>query len=237
MTPTLAEQAHALLGVHLTPEQEAQFAAYRAELVAWNAQVNLTAITDPAEVQVKHFLDSLTVVRAVPMTPGLRVADVGTGAGFPGLPLAIAFPAVHVGLIEATGKKVAFLQHVAAVLRLDNVVAVNARAEEAGQLPDQRGTYDVVTARAVARLPSLLEYMLPLAKVGGKCVAMKGRTAFDEARDSTRALALLGGKLRGIEAVQLPGVDEPHYLVVVEKTAPTPAAYPRKPGIPTRKPI
>lgn len=234
---TLAQQASAVLGLTLTPRQEAQFAVYARALVAWNAHTNLTAIVDPEGVRVRHFLDSLTVAKAVPLPNETRIIDVGTGAGFPGLALAIAFPAVHVTLLEATGKKINFLDHVISETGLTNAVTLNARAEDAGHMPDQRAAYDIVTARAVARLPSLLEYLLPLAKVGGVCVAMKGRTAAQETDDSTRALRTLGGRLRETVSVTLPEVDEPHHLIVIEKAAPTPNAYPRKPGIPTRKPI
>ncbi len=235
--PTLTEQAAALLGLTITPQQAAQFEDYRQALIEWNANINLTAITETEAVQVRHFLDSLTVIRAAPMLPGLRLIDVGTGAGFPGLPLRIVFPEIDVTLLEATGKKVAFLQHVVDRLGLDHAAAVQGRAEDAGHDPAHRAAYDVVVARAVARLPALLEYLLPFAKVGGVCIAMKGRTAHSEADDAAHALKTLGGRLKGIETVDLPGVDEPHHLVVVEKVAPTPRDYPRKPGIPTRQPL
>ncbi len=233
----LAEQASALLGLTLTPEQETQFDLYASELAVWNQQVNLTAITDLDAVRVRHFLDSLTIAKAAALTPGLRVIDVGTGAGFPGLPLRIICPELRLTLLEATGKKVAFLEHVIDLLKLDNVTTLNSRAEDAGHEPTQRGAYDLVLARAVARLPSLLEYLLPFAKVGGLCIAMKGRTAQAEAANSSRALAVLGGKLRGIETFHLPEIEEPHHLVVIEKGTATPRDYPRKPGIPTRKPL
>ncbi|MCC6804587.1 MAG: 16S rRNA (guanine(527)-N(7))-methyltransferase RsmG [Anaerolineae bacterium] len=232
----LAEAA-ARLELALSPEQEVLFDLYARELAVWNEQVNLTAITDLDAVRVRHFLDSLTILRAVPLPPGTRVIDVGTGAGFPGLPLRIVCPEIHVTLLEATGKKVAFLQHLIDLFKLDGVTTVNARAEDAGHDPALRGMFDVVLARAVARLPSLLEYLLPFAKVGGVCIAMKGRTAQAEAGDSARALATLGGRIRSIETFHLLGIDEPHHLVIVEKTAPTPRDYPRKPGIPTRKPL
>jgi 16S rRNA (guanine527-N7)-methyltransferase len=186
---------------------------------------------------VRHFLDSLTILKAVPLPPGVRVIDVGTGAGFPGVPLKIVRPDIQLTLLEATGKKVAFLHHLMELLKPENVRTVHARAEDAGHDPAHRAAYDVVAARAVARLPSLLEYLLPFAKVGGVCVAMKGRTAQPEAADSARALATLGGRLKSIETFHLPGIDEPHHLVVVEKIAPTPRDYPRKPGIPTKKPL
>jgi 16S rRNA (guanine527-N7)-methyltransferase len=237
MSPALARHAAELLGIALTPDQLARFEIYARELAAWNAHTNLTAIADPEGIAIRHFLDSLTVTRAVSLEPGARVIDVGTGAGFPGLPLAILEPRIRVTLLEATGKKIHFLDHVAAELGLANVSTLHARAEDAGHMPDQRGAYHLVLARAVARLPSLLEYLLPLARVGGRCVAMKGKTAAEEAADSGPALAALGGRLADIIRVDLPGVDEPHNLVVVDKIAPTPRAYPRKPGIPTRRPL
>lgn len=234
---TLAEAAAAQLELALSPEQVTLFDLYARELAVWNEQVNLTAITDPDAVRVRHFFDSLTILKAIPMQPGTRVIDVGTGAGFPGLPLRIVCPEIHLTLLEATGKKVAFLQHLTDLFKLDDVTTVNARAEDAGHDPALRGAFDVVLARAVARLPSLLEYLLPFAAVGGICVAMKGRTAHSEADDAAHALNVLGGRIRSIEAFRLPGIDEPHHLVIVEKTAPTPRDYPRKPGIPTRKPL
>jgi 16S rRNA (guanine527-N7)-methyltransferase len=234
----LADEAAALLNIRLTPAQEAAFDVYARELVEANKTINLTAITDAEGVRVRHILDSLTVVKAAPLTAGTRLIDVGTGAGFPGLPLKIVFPDIHLTLLEATGKKLSFLRHVCELVGVtDGVEFLHARAEEVGQLVGQRATYDVVVARAVARLPILLEYLLPLAKVGGRCIAMKGRTAHQEAHDSARALKTLGGRLAGIEIVQLEGVFEPHYLVMVDKVAPTPGSYPRKPGVPTKTPL
>ncbi|MBZ0296429.1 MAG: 16S rRNA (guanine(527)-N(7))-methyltransferase RsmG [Anaerolineae bacterium] len=234
---TLTQSAADLFGVQLTSHQVDQFTAFNRELAAWNTHTNLTAITEPDEVRVKHFLDSLSVVCAAPMMPGMRVIDVGTGAGFPGLPLKIAYPDIHLTLLEATGKKVTFLDHVVTVLGLDHVTTLHARAEEAGHMNGQRGAYDLVLARAVTRLPALVEYLLPLAKLGGRCIAMKGHTAHAEIKDSQRALSIIGGHVTAVETVELPGIEEPHYLVVIEKTAHTPSAYPRKPGIPSRKPL
>ncbi len=233
----LADAARALLDLTLTSGQESAFDVYARELAEWNAHTNLTAITAPDEVRVRHFLDSLTVLAAAPLPPGAHVIDVGTGAGFPGLPLAMVRPDLHVTLIEATGKKLAFCQHVAHLLGLTNLDFVHARAEEGGHMPALRERGDLVVARAVARLPALLEYLLPLTRIGGLSVALKGRTAAEEAADSSRALRLLGGKLRGVREFALPGLDELHHLVLVDKVAPTPRGFPRRPGLPVQRPL
>lgn len=233
----LAEQALSLFQVNLAPHQIAQFELYTRELADWNERVNLTAIVEPQAVQVRHYLDSLSLVMVVKPYAGMKVMDVGAGAGFPGLPLKIAFPDIRLTLMEATGKKITFLDHLIKLLELKGADTLKARAEEAGHMREHRNRYDLVAARSVARLPSLVEYLLPLAKVGGRCIAMKGETAAEEAADSKRALSLLGGKLHTFIPIQLPNVADTHYLVVIEKIAPTPSAYPRKPGLPTQKPL
>ncbi len=234
---TLAELAAAHLHLTLTADHEAAFDRYAAELAEWNARMNLTAIEEPDAIRVRHFLDSLTVAAALELTPGLRVIDVGSGAGFPGLPLQIVHPHLRMVLLEATGKKVAFLEHVIGVLGLVGAAALKGRAEEIGQLADHRQQYDLALARAVARLPVLLEYLLPLVRVGGRCVAMKGRTAQQELDDSGRALTQLGGRLSRVETFRLPGVDEDHHLIIIDKVAATSLLYPRRPGLPAQKPL
>lgn len=230
--------ARALLNLDLTPAQMAAFQTYADELRRWNEQFNLTAITDPQGIQVKHFLDSLSLLRVLPAAgPRLSLIDVGTGAGFPGLPLKIVWPALQLTLVEATGKKAKFCEHIAATLRLTGVKVVHARAEEIGQQRQHRERYDWAVARAVAEMPVLAEYLLPLVKRGGHVLAQKGKDAPAETYAAAPAIQKLGGELEVIREVELPGVVEPRYLVVLKKTAATPAQYPRRPGQPSKEPL
>ena len=235
---TLAAGARALLNLELTPAQLAAFQAYAGGLRAWNQKFNLTAITDMDGIQVKHFLDSLSTLKALP--PGLaraRVVDVGTGAGFPGLALKIICPDIRLTLVEATGKKIQFCQAMVEQLNLTGVTLVKARAEEVGRDPAHREQYDWALARAVAELPVLAEYLLPLVRRGGFCLAQKGDGALLEAQAAEGALRRLGGQLKQVVPVELPGVVETRYLVVLEKIAATPEAYPRRPGVPSKNPL
>lgn len=233
----LTTHARALFGMDLSTDQQRAFRVLAEQLLDWNTRVNLTAITDPGEVEIRHFLDSISVTRAVKMGPGCRVIDVGTGAGFPGLPLRIVQPQIALSLLESTGKKTEYLQHIVDTLDMSGVQVVNMRAEEAGQDPALREQFDVAVARAVARLPVLAEYMLPLLKVGGKMVAMKGESAAQEVSQAQEALRLLGGEMRRLITIELPEVAETHYLVLIEKVAASPQKYPRRPGVPSRKPL
>jgi 16S rRNA (guanine527-N7)-methyltransferase len=236
----LAAGAAALLQLNLSPAQLSAFQIYAEELDEWNKRFNLTAISDAQAVQVKHFLDSLTcliALRAASPQTAPAFVDVGTGAGFPGLPLKIVCPGIRLTLVEATGKKVKFLEHVIRRLGLSGVTALKARAEEVGQDPQHRERYDWALARAVAEMPVLSEYLLPLVRVGGRCLIQKGENAPAEAQAAEKALSVLGGRLDQITPVELPGVAETRYLVVVQKVAATPAKYPRRAGTPTKNPI
>jgi 16S rRNA (guanine527-N7)-methyltransferase len=222
----------------LTDAQLSAFERYSQELIAWNERVNLTRIVEPAEVVLKHFLDSLSVYQVLQeLSPTLSLIDVGSGAGFPGLPLKIALPGLRLTLLESTGKKTAFLQHVIQVLNLTGVTVLTARAEEAGRRRDQRERYDVAVARAVAPLPVLAEYTLPLIKVGGWAVMQKGQHPAEEVKEAANALGILGGKVNQILAVVVPGLAAERHLVVIQKNKPTPPQYPRRPGLPAQKPI
>lgn len=222
-------------GLSLDAAQLAAFRVYADELAAWNAHTNLTAITDREGVYVRHFLDSLALAPFVSEAADSLV-DLGTGPGFPGLPLKLLRPALAVTLVDSVGKKTAFLAHLVAQLGLAGVRVITARAEELGRDRGERERHAVVTARAVADLRVLAEYGLPLLRVGGRLLAPKGAAAHDEVAAATSALKLLGGEVEGVEPVILPGVD-PRALVVIRKVAPTDPRYPRSVGTASRKPL
>ena len=230
------------MGLHLTAEQQAAFQAYYEELVAWNRKFNLTAITEYEQVQIRHFLDSLSCLlaeeaRLALSRPNARLIDVGTGAGLPGIPLKLVCPGARLTLLEATGKKVAFLQHLVEHLGLKRVTIIKARAEELAHDPAHREQYDLVLARAVADLPVVVEYTLTFCKFGGWVIAQNGEACAAEAWSAERAITLLGGELIRVMPVELPGLPEDRSLVIVEKASPTPEAYPRRPGIPGKRPL
>ena len=221
----------------LSEEQILKFTRYDALLVDWNERMNLTAITEPRDVAVKHMVDSLTAYDAALFSGAPTVIDVGTGAGFPGIPLKIFDPSIRLTLMDSLAKRLAFLEAVVEDLGLTGVTCVHARAEDAAHEPQRRERYDIAVSRAVARLPVLLEYTLPFVKKGGHLIALKGRTAEEEATDAKRALKLLGGRLETIRPVTLPGLSDKRAVLTIEKIAPTPKAYPRKAGTPAKKPL
>ncbi len=227
------------LGIPLAEVQLGQFARYCEELLAWNQRVNLTAITDPAAVEALHFLDSLTVALGMvrPLPPGYRVCDVGSGAGFPGVPLKIAFPQIELTLLEATGKKTAFLTHLVTALGLEGVEVQTGRAEDLAHQARLRESFDLVTARAVAELRALLELTLPFCRVRGRAVLLKKGDSAAETASASRALQELGGKLQGVVAVPEDVLPGQRVLVVVDKVQATPARYPRRPGMPAKHPL
>jgi 16S rRNA (guanine527-N7)-methyltransferase len=236
------------MGIPLSPAQIQAFHIYRRELLEWNKKFNLTAITQEEHIEIRHFLDSLTCLVAMRQVGGasgperragerLRFLDVGSGAGFPGVPLKIVCPRWRVTLLEATGKKVRFLEHLRGVLGLADLEILHGRAEDLARDPAHREQYDWVAARAVAEMPALAELTLPFARLGGRVIAMKGETAEAEVAQAGRALTVLGGELVKIIKVALPGLAEERRLVVVQKTACTPDAYPRRPGIPAKRPL
>jgi 16S rRNA (guanine527-N7)-methyltransferase len=232
----LAEGARAL-GIALDSTQIAQLGLYAEELGHWNQRFNLTAIEDEAAIIDKHFLDSLACVRAFDLhIPGVAI-DVGSGAGFPGLVLKIAFPLWQFVLLDSIAKRVHFLERVVARLGLRGVRPIHARAEDAGRMAELRERFDLVLARAVARLNVLSEYTLPFARPGGAVVAMKGPEIAEEIAEAHSAIALLGGGGPSAQVFTLPGTDLRRSLVTIPKVSPTPAAYPRKPGSAKKHPL
>lgn len=219
-----------------SPASVAQFLQLRRELLDWNARVNLTAITDPAEVLLKHFLDSLSLL-AVYGDERARVLDIGAGAGFPGLPLKIARPQWEVVLLEATGKKVLFQRRVIELLGLHHIEAVHGRAEELARRAEYRGSFDLVTARAVAALPVLLEYAAPFCRVGGRILLPKKGELAEELEQGKRAARSLGAVLKADLPVTLAGLDDGRRILVWEQARACPAQYPRSGAMLAKRPL
>ena len=233
------------LGIALSSTQIAQFDLYFHQLVEWNQKFNLTAITEYDEVQSKHFVDSLIgwplladeMQLTLPLSRALHLGDVGTGAGFPGIPLKILAPRLKLTLIDGTGKKIEFLRHLVQTLALENVDFVQGRAEELGRINAHRGQFDVVTARAVAPLNTLVEWLLPLVRQDGFAMVYKGASAAEEFNDARRAITLLGGDTVRFSPVQLPFLDEKRFILLIKKIRPTPSLYPRGQGLARKNPL
>ncbi len=223
-------------GLELTEQQLGQFLLYREELLDWNTRINLTAITDPEEVLIKHFLDSLSLLMVYDV-PDVRLLDIGAGAGFPGLPLKIVRPQWQVVLLEATGKKVSFLQHVIETLQLEDVMAVHGRAEELAHKAEYRASFDMVTARAVASLPALLEYAAPFCRVGGQIIFPKKGDLTVELAQGKRAALQVGARFKADVPVTLPGLEDGRRLLVWEQVRTSPEQFPRSGGVMTKKPL
>ncbi len=231
----LAIQEYA--NINLTSKQLSSLAIYEQALIEWNTRVNLTAVDEPEKIRTKHFLDSLTCFRAMRDTPMDRVIDLGTGAGFPGLPLKIIFPRMRLTLVDSVRKKTDFCEYIVNELELKEVDIIQNRAEIVGHSAAHRERYDWAVARSVAVMPVLMEFLLPFAMIGGKVLAMKGENAPAETQDAEHAIQILGGHLHKLLPISLPGVADQRYLVVIDKVAATPHKYPRRVGRPAKKPL
>lgn len=224
-------------GIALSPQQLQQYDTYYSTLVEWNEKMNLTAITEKEDVYLKHFYDSISAAFYFDFSQPLKVCDVGAGAGFPSIPIKIAFPGLHITIVDSLNKRIGFLEHLAKKLELENVRFIHDRAETFGQNKEYRESFDVVTARAVARLSVLSELCLPLAKTGGTFVAMKGASAKEELDAGKKAISVLGGKLVDSHTFTLPEEESERNILIIKKEKSTPKKYPRKPGTPNKTPI
>ena len=229
---SLIEKANCI-GIEISQENAKQFYKYMKLLLEWNEKMNLTAITDPEEIILKHFVDSLTIMPY--LSNANTILDVGTGAGFPGLPLKILEDNKEFTLLDSLNKRITFLQNVISELELKNVQAIHGRAEE--YISQKRESYDIVTSRAVAKLNVLIEYMLPFVKVGGRCICMKSFEIEGELKEAKKAIEILGGKIEKVDEITLPTTDIKRKIVITKKIKNTPNKYPRKAGTPAKEPI
>ena len=232
----LKETAFAL-GIDLSDEAVSEFTAYTSALLEWNRVMNLTAITQPEEIVCKHYIDSLTLLRYASLPENASLADVGCGAGFPGIPLKIARPDIRLTCLDSLNKRIHFLEALVQTLALDNVRCLHMRAEEAGRNAGLREKFDAVTARAVARMSVLAEYCLPLVRVGGYFYAMKGPDGETEAREAAPAIRLIGGSIEHVASFSLPHTDMLRTVICVRKVTPTPASFPRTSAVMAKKPL
>ena len=219
----------------LTQEMQQQFEDYMKLLLEWNEKINLTAITEEDEIILKHFVDSLTISKYI--KEGNSIVDVGTGAGFPGIPVKIARKNVKVTLVDSLNKRILFLNDVIEKLGLRDIETLHFRAEEFGQNKKYRESFDIATSRAVANLSTLVEYLLALVKVRGICICMKGSEIKEELENSKKAIQILGGEIQEVEEFYLSGTDIKRTIVIIKKISSTPKKYPRKPGTPAKEPI
>ena len=223
------------LDFHFSVEQLEQFFEYMNLLIEWNEKMNLTAIVEPNEIILKHFIDSITILKEIDNSS--KIIDVGTGAGFPGVPLRIMNPTLNVTLADSLNKRLIFLQKVINKLELKNVEIIHARAEDLGQNKKYRESFDIATSRAVANLSTLSEYLLPLVKKEGKVISMKAGGAQEEIESAKKAIKILGGKIERVEEFKLPQTEIERTIILIKKDEYTPNKYPRKSGIPSKDPI
>ena len=223
------------LGINLSEIQLKQFYNYMNLLIEWNKKINLTAITEPDEIILKHFVDSLTISKYI--SDGTKVVDVGTGAGFPGIPLKIVRQDVDITLLDSLQKRINFLDEVINELNLEKITTIHSRVEDFGKNKKYREEFDIATSRAVANLSTLSEYLLPLVKVGGKVISMKGSLIQEELENSKNAIKILGGQIEKVDEFDLPNSDISRNIVLIDKIKTTPNRYPRKAGEPSKKPL
>lgn len=221
------------MNINISNEQIEKFYNYMKLLLDWNEKINLTAIIEPKEIILKHFIDSLTILKYIENDS--KVIDVGTGAGFPGVPLKIMRDDIEITLLDSLNKRINFLEEVIKQLELTKIQAIHGRAEEFGK--KQRESFDIVTSRAVANLSTLSEYLVPLAKIGGKCICMKSMNIEEELNQAQKAISLLGGNVENIEKFLLPKSEIERSLIIIKKVKNTPSKYPRKPGTPAKQPL
>jgi 16S rRNA (guanine527-N7)-methyltransferase len=233
----LVRAAQELFHVHIAGRQVVALITYERELVEWNQKFNLTAIRDTDSIRTKHFLDSFSCVQAWGERAPRSLVDVGSGAGFPGIPLKILYPDMQLTLIEAVAKKAMFCEHILKILGLQNAQVIQARVEQVGHLPEHRQKYDWAVARAVASMNVLAEYLLPLVELGGHMLAQKGGSGPAELQEAAKAIRLLGGEAEQPIGISLPDVPGERYLIPVRKVHETPSKYPRRPGLPAGKPL
>ena len=228
------------MGINLYKEQIKKFSRFLELLVQWNQKINLTSLKTPREIIIKHFLDSISCVKVINKysdTEGINIIDVGAGAGFPGMPIKIICPSIRLSLLEARKKKAVFLEKITGEMNFQQVEILNGRVETFGKSEDYRERYDIAISRAVARLNVLSEYCLPLVRVGGLFVAQKGRSYKEETEKSLKTVQVLGGELIGVENVLIPFINQERYLLVIKKIKDTPSEYPRKVGLPQKRPL
>jgi len=234
---SLQKETRDLIGLTLTPFQLSQLETYQLELDDWNERYSLTAIHEPEKIRVKHFLDSFSSWLVMKDTSVNHIIDIGTGAGFPGIPLKIILPDSEIVLVDSVGKKTDFCQHIIDTLDLPGIKVVHDRVERLAREDQYREHFDWAVARAVARLDTLSEYMLPFVKIGGSMLAMKGNQGPSETQQAEKSVKLLGGDISQVQRLTLPGVTEDRFLIRIDKIASTPNKYPRRVGVPTKRPL